>query len=105
MESHLCFLHLHAKHNTQVNKFAFSLSMNRNIIEFINEGILLSANLTNFSTVNIHFYYPTCANTSDPNISPSVEQSLVCDSHDMLMHNLTLTYNDNLSFRVSGTCI
>ena len=31
------------------------------------------------------------------------ELILVCDDHDVLMHNLTLTYDDNLSFRVSGT--
>ena len=100
----MCFLHPHTQHNTHRSiKVAFSLTMNHNTIEFINEGILLSANLPNFSTVNIHFYYPTCANTSDPNISPSVKPSLVCNGSDVLMHNLTLTYNDNLSFRVNGT--
>ena len=102
MKSHLCFLHPRTtQHNTHRSvKVAFSLTMNHKNIEFINKGILLSANSPNFSTVKIHFYYPTCANTSDPNISPSVEPSLVCDGSDVLMHNLTLTY---LSFRVNGT--
>ena len=98
MHTHTCAWHAHAYRSIKV---AFSLTMDHNNIEFINEGILLSANSLNFSTENIHFYYPTCE--SDQNISPNVEPSLVCDDHDVLMHNLTLTYDDNLSFRVNGT--
>ena len=68
-----CILtHVHGMHTTGLPsiKVAFSLTMNRNNIELINERILLSANSPNFSTESIHFYYPTWVN--DQSRSPNV---------------------------------
>ena len=70
--------------------------------EFINEGILLSANSPNFSPENIHYYYSICRSGSDtfPKVEPN---QLVCNGPDLLMHKLTLTYDDGLNFTVNGT--